>query len=292
MKNLLKLITQRPMAVMAAPPIPPVAVQSTTRSRFVTPLALTAAILLAPIPLAGQDQNAPASEPPPLAHSAGTEPLDPRPENHILDKGRVFTYQPEQYLNLTNLLATIKADKDVNIYAALYSFIINESIDSRAARLRQKWLADDTGVVLVYDRSTGALTLAATESYEDFLPRVELMHLYSQVADAARDHEGHTERLAAAVTTLADKLPARLAAHHGYSTGFDRRYLFFGAGLLIALSLLLYLGRLLTRAQKRADITDALSYQFPPAEIPTRFGAPNAGGTLAELDFSSPPPKS
>jgi hypothetical protein len=218
----------------------------------------------------------------------GTEnPTTPRPDSHILDTGRVFAFQTKRYDSLSKKLITASENEGLEIYVAIYSFLIGESIDERAVRLRKEWLADRFGVVIVYDTSTDHLTLAATEDYQNFLPQVELMHLFGQAANSAREYKDASGRIAAVVDTMLTQLPSRLQKSPARQPLFDRQTIHFGIGLLGTLLALSAAGAMLLRLQRRADSTTSQFYYFPRVHVQPRFGAPNGGGAIGELHFAT-----
>jgi hypothetical protein len=250
-------------------------------------------LVLSPVLFAPPSAHSEALLPPLEATSptaSGLEILAPRPESHLLDAGRVFAFEKDTYQSLSKRLVDAKNNQGVNIYVAVYSFLINETIDDRAARLRNKWLSDQYGVVIVYDTSTGELTLAATRDYRNFLPHVDLMNLFADVADSARAYSEAPERIATATNTMIAELPRRLQNTPANQPLIDQRMIVFGAGLLGALLVLAALGILLFHAQGRAESNSSRFYYFPVVHTPPRFCAPNGGGAMAELHFSTGAP--
>jgi hypothetical protein len=233
------------------------------------------------------DIKLPTEATPPPPSISGLERLAPRPESHVLDAARVFAFESDLYHSLSTELINALEQEGIEIHVAAYSFILNESIDERAARLREAWLSDRHGVVIVYDTSAGNLTMAATEDYRHFLSQVEWLHIFARAAASAREQDESSERIAAAVGTVLAEVPPRLRNRPANQPLLDQHSIHIGAAVLGALLILFALGTLFVRFQRRADAAKARFYYFPSVHIDPRFGAPNGGGAMAERHFTA-----
>ncbi len=213
--------------------------------------------------------------------------IGPAPESRILDEARVF--DPERKRVLAESLANVSAEQGVEIYVAAYSFLLGETIDARATRLKRAWVTGPRGVIVVYVRSTEQITFAASEDFVDFLPREDLMQVFTFAAARARGFPGqeltHPERIEIACTNLASALATRLTERKDGLWRYQRQIAFFLVAFALILLALTLFGWTLYRWHLKTEKSAAEFYYFPPVQVGTRFGANFGGGSLAEIRF-------
>lgn len=213
--------------------------------------------------------------------------IGPAPASRILDEARVFDAERKQAL--ADSLAEVSADQGVEIYVAAYSFLLGETIDARASRLKSAWVTSPRGVVVVYVRSTEQITFAASEDFVDFLPREDLMQVFTFAAARARGFPGqeltHPERIEIACTNLASALATRLTERADGLWKYQRQIAFFLVAFALILLALTLFGWTLYRWHLKSERTAAEFYYFPPVQVGARFGASFGGGSLAEIRF-------
>ncbi|CAN5126889.1 hypothetical protein BH23VER1_BH23VER1_05630 [soil metagenome] len=213
--------------------------------------------------------------------------IPPAPASRVLDEARVFDAERKEAL--ADSLAKVSAEQGVEIYVAAYSFLLGETIDARASCLKRAWVQSPRGVVVVYVRATEQITFAASEDFVDFLPREDLMEVFTFAAARARGFPGqelsHAERIETACTNLASAMQTRLEAR---ATGFwkyKRQIAFFLVAFAAVLVVLTAGGWMLYRWHLRREERAAEFYYFPPVQVGARFGAHFGGGSLAEIRF-------
>ena len=100
-----------------------------------------------------------------------------RPENYLLDEGKVFP--PEVEARVVAALKAAARDSDVHIYVMTMGSLnvmpsrAGETLDQTQKTVRQEWLAGRVGALIVFDNEAGKAVVGASD---------EAMKVFSPVA--------------------------------------------------------------------------------------------------------------
>ncbi|MFV1994474.1 MAG: TPM domain-containing protein [Verrucomicrobiales bacterium] len=214
--------------------------------------------------------------------------LDPPPPDRILDQGRIFDFEQETRERVSAILANLSENYGIEAYVAAYSFLLNDTINRRAERLKRQWVGDARGLILVYVSGSDQMTFATAEDLNDFLPRFELEHIFRTAAITAQQQEKSAQRILAALEQIATSMTEKLGSKQQQRSLLQRDI--FGLFLLVVLAILVILGLgiFVARIQHRLDDEREAFYYFPPVEVTARYGAPFGGGTSVFTSYAAP----
>jgi Txe/YoeB family toxin of Txe-Axe toxin-antitoxin module len=211
------------------------------------------------------------------------------PDFGILDRSGVFHRDSGTFKRISELIRQMEQDHDYQIYLVVEPVLIAASAPEMAAELRQAWVPDGNGLVVVIESDSRHLGIGRelTGSAENPLrvPSHELTALLNRALEAA-DSKLATE---AYIENLMEKLTGEL---NGY---FKRRatpppaYRSVKFGLLVAGTLALLglaaigLGGLV----RHSSMARVRSFRFPTVDRPERVGAP-CGANVTARRFARP----
>jgi uncharacterized membrane protein YgcG len=217
-------------------------------------------------------------------------PIPPAPASQILDDGRVFN--PDELQELSTYLKSIGAVHGIQIYVAIFSFCANETVEERAHRLRRNWANNDTGVIVVYERGSSALSFVATDEVDALMTRYDINRILETAGRRAQAEEGANRQVHVAVTTLADSLVESIARRRAANALVSKKRNLLIAATLAAIVLSGLIGLVIARMIRAADRRAAEFYYFPPVRVGVRYGGTFTGGAHAEMPFSKSPAQS
>ena len=242
------------------------------RCRINPPLirrALLAAVLLM---LAGRLWGAPP-------------PVPQAPADGLYDDTRVLN--DEQRARAVKSITAARA-AGVNLFVAVYSFIVGETIEQRAERLKAEWCPDGSGLLVVADTSTNQCTYLSHVAETEWLNTVELQGIFTDASTTAAAAEGTSaDKVTVVIETLGPRLSQAMDRQRELrQRAVDPRvwWVFGGVttGSLVLVGGLLWLRRTFG-ARRRAASVQAL--YFPTVSVAERFGGPFGGGVIAEVSF-------
>ena len=214
------------------------------------------------------------------------DPIGPAPSSLVLDDARLFN--EKEFSQLSARLKEFGASHNVVIYAVAYSVLMGETIDQRATRLKDAWLEDKRGIVVVYQRGTERMTFSSTADPVNYIRRTELEHIFAGAYRKAAEHTRPSSRVIAAADELIAQLPAAIDAQQGSNAATKSETRVFVGWALAGLALLTAAGMVAFQLLRRAQVHVTKTYEFPPAQVPERYGAPYCGGHQAEIQFTTP----
>lgn len=217
--------------------------------------------------------------------AAELAPVPPAPADGLYDDSSVF--DATQRATAVRAVAQARA-AGINLHVAIYRFMLGETIEQRAERLKAAWCPDQDGLLVVADTSTNQCTYLSDGSDTEWLSTTELHRIFTEASTIAAATEGTTsDKILVVIENLAPRLRAAMAQHRALTrhqispgvwwivSGMAATSLFF---LLIASSVRWIIKR------SRQSASPAPSY-FPAVQVAERFGAPFGGGVIAEITY-------
>jgi hypothetical protein len=219
----------------------------------------------------------------------GPEPLPPAPADFVYDGTRVLG--EEERASLVSALSRFRLERGIAVYVAVFGYLLGESIDERATRLKEEWTGGAPGVVVIYVRGSEQLTFATTEGMESSLSRDDMVEIFSRAAVAARgdpgDGRSHAGRVTVASEQLLAELGKRLDEAETTRRAFRKRLAVMAAGFMAVLAGLVAGGVWAGRWWGRVSSRGEGIYYFPRVQVPPRFGAGSGGGVMADAQVGA-----
>ena len=222
-------------------------------------------------------------------------PVPPRPERGVLDQARLFDSAPAGRGAIEERLLELREKSGFSAHVVFVDSLIGRTVFEEALRLREAWLVDEPGLVLVCevdsgkweinwsDRSIRAEGLELPASGPSEIgpgQRVSIMNrLNSLPAPEVRSRED-AERLVNELISALDEASAQGAK--------PRRHL--GRLILLGLGLgsaLLLIAMLIAASVRRADRRAADRLYFPDINVGERLKAPRGGGVISSRTFGA-----
>ena len=210
----------------------------------------------------------------------------------VLDSGGFFNRNPGALKRISEQLRKLEQDRGYMIYLVVEPVLIASSAPERAAELRQAWVPDGNGLVVVFEADSRNLAvgrdLVDQPSAAKNLVRVPS---YETAAILSRAMGDTDPRVAPDVylEALMGKITAEFDAY------FKRRDTSPPAARSIKITLLvigtlslLGLGAIgLGGLMRHSRIAGVQSFRFPPVNLPERLKAP-CGGSVTARRFAPP----
>ena len=213
----------------------------------------------------------------------------------VLDAGGCFSRNPGSLKRISDQVRKLEHDHGYMIYLVVEPVLISTTASERASELRQAWVPDGNGLVLVFEtdsrnlgigrdmigNQSGAGNPAQVASYET----VAMITRAMQATDPKLGPDVYLE-------SLVDKLAGEF---DGYFKRRDTpppaaRSMKIGLLVLGTLSLLglgaIGVGGLV----RHSYLAGARSFRFPAVDRPERLGAP-CGGQVTARRFAPPAPR-
>lgn len=214
--------------------------------------------------------------------------MPPAPADGLYDDSSIL--REEQRAAAVEAVSRARAS-GVDLYIALFGYIIGETIEQRAERFKAAWCPDGSGLLVVADTSTNQCTYLSHVDATEWLSAAELQRIFTEAGAAGAAAKGTSaDKVLALITDLASRLSGAMASHKELTRhrAGPRVWLIFGAVALtaIVLGVLGFLGRWLLMRHRRA--TGMPPLYFPTVTVGERFGGPFGGGVIAEVTFHTP----
>lgn len=219
------------------------------------------------------------------------------PEGRVLDEARLFANDPAALNALSAKLQDVSERTGYPVYLAVFGTLIGSEVEEQAVALRDAWLGEGPGMVVVLEADSGkydfgwkAVREVEQESGERF-PVMDRSEISPQgriaLRQAARALEPLEKSSPAAVERLA------MAVIGGIEEAFRQedpqdaaekrlRFILLGVGLLAAVILV---ALLVVAWVRRSDAREAERLIFPKISVGMRLGAPGGGGKLSSRSF-------
>lgn len=221
----------------------------------------------------------------------------PAPEDRVLDESRVLVRDAGRKETITAALEALEAKHGFRMYFALYDSLYGRDLAGRARVLREAWLGERPGMVLVLETDSRTFRIdrpaapqkevtpgtqlempESTDLSQMDLSRVvrELEGSLMTAGDGAEFAERLGTGIAAGVSTVLDE---QAALPEGGTKG---RTVLLAIGLIAAAGLV---ALLVVAGLKRAEAKSLERYVFPKISVGIRLGAPYGGGKISSRSF-------
>lgn len=215
----------------------------------------------------------------------------------MLDESRVLVRDEERRQAILTALAELEDKHGFRLYFALYDSLYGRSLNDRARVLRDAWLGDNPGMVMVLETDSRTFRFGMTAPRQkEIEPGTKLdipesTDLSSfDLSEILRELDG-TLKTSGDGAEYAKRLGIGVAT--GVSTVLDQqaaRPEGAGKGRLILLAIGLFAiaglaGLLVVAGLKRAEARASERYVFPKVGVGTRLGAPYGGGKISSRSF-------
>ena len=220
----------------------------------------------------------------------------PRPPDFgILDSDGFFSRDAGAFKRISDQLRKLEAEHGYKIYLMVKPVLIGTSAPELAAQLRQAWLPDGNGLVVVYEADGRSLGIGrALDISPNLNARVVLIPTHETAALINRAVDAVDAKLApeAYIEALAGKLVEEC---NGYFTlletplpaGRSMRMGLLVVGAMTLLGLVTVgVGWLL----RHSPMAEVQSFRFPVVDRPERLGAP-CGASVTTRRFGPAPAK-
>ena len=241
-------------------------------------------LCLAALLLQGQGQSLPEWLSKNAVHKA--------PDFGILDESRFFNRDSGAFKRISDQIRQTEQDHGYRIYLVVEPVLIATSAPEMAAELRQAWVPDGNGLVIVFESDSRQLGVGRdlTGSAENPLrvPSHELTALLNRTLEAT-DPKLAKE---AYIENFVEKLTGELNAYFKRRATPPPADRSVKIGLLVAGTLALLglaaigLGGLV----RHSSMAGVRCFRFPTVDRPERLGAP-CGGNVTARRFAPPTPR-
>lgn len=232
-----------------------------------------------------------------VAQEMNEVPPPPAPEGRILDDARLFTLEPQKLESLSGRLTEISNRTGFEIYVAIFDSLITSNVTEQSAILKQAWLGETPGVVLVLESDSAVYELgwsrtpdAVTESGQrvpvlaeaDLAPqdKVRILNQLSDLRPVEGGAASSAERLIMTFANAVDDAFRKVDASE--PKRWNVRVLMLGTGLIAAV---LLMGLLIGAWVRRSDKKVAERLLFPEVTVGMRLGAQFGGGKISSRSF-------
>lgn len=219
---------------------------------------------------------------------ADTLPVPPAPADGLYDDSSVLS--EAQRASAVKAVAVARA-AGVNLHVALYAYIVGESIEQRAERLKEAWCPDGAGLLVVADTSTNQCTYLSHVAETEWLSTTELQRIFTESSALAAAAEGtSSDKVLVVIENLAPRLSEAMARHEQLTRHriSPRVWWIFGGVTLTVLVLGALAGLVRRWLRRHRQSSVPAPHYFPSVAVGERFGGPFGGGVIAEVNFGGP----
>jgi hypothetical protein len=212
-----------------------------------------------------------------------------RPPGFVVDETKAFSAEQKQ--SLETKLKKLKTDWGAEFYVVAVTYA-DPNAAGRAEALKNKWLGNWPGLVLLYDRGGNELAFSANKMSLAEDESKGLQKLFRSSAEAAARAEGEGknlgERIVIAVEAVFPILETKLTEDAVMEERFTLTEMAVFGGVSTAV-LVMVIGIWIARRTAR-HLTSRHVVQrhfFPTAGVEGRMGAAFGGGVVAEAELPS-----
>jgi len=214
-------------------------------------------------------------------------PVPAAPADGLYDDASVL--DPAQRATAARAVAEAR-NAGVNLYVAIYGFIIGETIEQRAERLKAAWCPDGDGLLVVADTASNQCTYLSHVDEAEWINTAELQQIFADsgaAAATAAPDASSAEKVLAVIGSLGPRLRDAMLKHREITRHrvSPSAWWVFG-GVTVSVFAFLTLSALAIRWYRHRQRATALTpHYFPTVAVGERFGAPFGGGVIAEVHF-------
>lgn len=234
-----------------------------------------------------------------LSGWAQEEPFVPpaAPEDRVLDQSRVLARDPGRKEAITAALAALEAKHGFRMYFVLYDSLYGRDLAERARVLRQAWLGEQPGMVLLLETDSRTFKIERPAARQKEVEPGTRLEIPGPTDLSPMDLSGVLRQMEGSLMTARDggEFAVRLGTGiaGGVSAVFDERaarpegatkgrMIVLAIGVIAAAGLV---ALLVVAGLKRAEARSLERYVFPKISVGTRLGAPYGGGKVSSRSF-------
>ncbi len=214
------------------------------------------------------------------------------PDFGIRDEGGFFHRDSGAFKRISDQFRQLEADHGYRIYLLVEPVLIGSTSTGLAAELRQAWLPEGDGLVVVFEADTRNLGIGRDlgvvpdpETRNPKIPTHETAALIERAVgsvDPTLAPEAYIEML---MGRLVEECNGYFLLRQSAPPG--GRSLRIGLLAVGALALLALMAMALGWLVRNSGMREVRSYRFPPVDRPERLGAP-CGGSVTARRFAPP----
>jgi len=227
-----------------------------------------------------------------IATQISEETAAAAPDTGIVDESKIISRESEAYKNIITRLRELREKRGFKIYLVVEPVLIATTPPDLAARLRDKWLPEGDGLVIVFESDSRNLGISQDlighpdqADRADSVPAFETSAAISRTTaaiDSKLSPEPFLESLVTKLTTEFEVYFKSREAPPAKGRGLRLGLLIVGAVALLGL-----VGIALGGLIRHSSMTVAQRFRFPLVDRPERLGAP-CGGSVTSRRFSAP----
>ncbi len=210
----------------------------------------------------------------------------------VLDSGGFFNRNPGALKRISEQLRKLEHDRGYMVYLVVESVLIASSATERAAELRQAWVPDGNGLVVVFETDSRSLAIGrdlvdqpSTTKNLARVPTYETTAILSRAmgdTDPRVAPEVYLEALMGKISAEFDGYFKRRDTQPSAARSMKITLLVIGTLALLGLGAI-GLGGLM----RHSRIAGVQSFRFPAVNLPERLKAP-CGGSVTARRFAPP----
>ncbi len=230
------------------------------------------------------------------AQSIDTQPVDESmsaaPDTGIVDEAKILSRDSEAYKNIVARLRELREKRGYKIYLVVEPVLIASTPPDLAAQLRDKWLPEGDGLVIVFESDSRSIGISQDlighpdqAERGDNVPAFETSAAISRTTSAIDPKLAPEPFLDAMVTRLTTEFENYFKTREEpppKGRGLKLTLLIVGGISLLGL-VAIALGGLI----RHSSMTVARRFRFPLVNRPERLGAP-CGASVTSRRFSPP----
>jgi hypothetical protein len=213
----------------------------------------------------------------------------------IRDEGGFFNRDSGAFKRISDQLRKLEADHGYRIYLMVEPVLIGTSAPELAAQLRQEWLPNGNGMVVVFEADSRNLGIGRdlgmpedTKTPDVLIPAHETAALINRSIESVDSSLAPEAYIEAFTGKLVDECNGYFGLREAPApAGRSMRIWLLAVGVLTLLALIVIGVGWLVNHSTMAEVS---GFQFPVVDRPERLGAP-CGAAVTARRFGPPPVK-
>jgi hypothetical protein len=215
------------------------------------------------------------------------------PPDGIADRAGMFQRNPALFGKIANRLRQIREDHGYAVYLVVESVLVKDDPHLLATELRQAWIPDGNGIVLVFEMDSRRLslgqqfeqTIAADGQIRGGIPSFEMNAIILKASQGMNTKTSPEEFVDFFLTGVTDGLNDYFRRKN--SSVPDSRSVRLAMVIIGGASVLALIGLGAAWLLKRSDRKGGGCFFFPEIETSERLGAPYGGGAVSSRRFGT-----
>lgn len=222
--------------------------------------------------------------------------LPSAPVTGIVDEDGFFSSQPEKAARISQVIQKLQRDQGFKLFLVVEPILIGASVPQRADELRQRWVPNGDGLVVVYESSTRQLAVGWDIVGGEMPSDQSSLRIPSFKTSAMLNRALGAPDPQLPPEAYLEELMVKLASEfEGYFTNREvspppERTLKITLVVVGTLALLGLATMIAVAIVRYTSVSGVQAYRFPKVECPERLAAP-CGATVSTRRFSAPKPR-